>query len=329
MASTAASVCSRLSAQRTVATPALSLISLSARCGVLFLKSCKASLHFPCSARKRLRFAVASGSTAGAFAGTCAMTGLLAVSTRIISEIRCWTRFIKIKWGRRGWPPAPLYVLCLGLIVELQRKLDVSRRLRIVNHSGSRSSHCCIGYGKVDAVKRIQEVRAELQLESFCELEVLLQAEIPVVISRSAQSTELRCTSTEARRIGVVIGVKPSNTTTLTYCSVTPAKYCVGSVAIRAQTARVGTRLVRTVIIKSQGEARVQSDDWANRPTAYHRVHALVHVAAELFALAKRQIIDSVGGEVMSFVVVAWRPFCLRIVDILPIRRGSRGCPGA
>src|SRR5258708_6677294 len=143
MASTAASVCSRLNAQRIVATPALSLISLSVRRGILFFKSCRASLHFPCSARKRLCFAAASGSTAGAFAGTCAMTGLLAVSTRIISEIRCWTRFIKIKMGQVGWPPAPLYVLCLSLVVELQRKLDVSRRLRSLNHSSSRSSYCC------------------------------------------------------------------------------------------------------------------------------------------------------------------------------------------
>src|SRR6266852_2304912 len=211
--------------------------------------------------------------------------------------------------GQVGWPPAPLYVLYLGLVVELQSKLDVSCRLRSLNHSSSRSSHCCIGYREVDAVKRIQEIRAELQPESFCYREVFLEAEIPIVISRTAQTAELRCTGPKGRGIRIIIGVKPQESPTGPCRCWTSAKYPVGSVAVRAQAARAGARLVGAVVVERQGEARVESDDRADGPTADDSLGSLVHVTAELFALAKRQFIDGVGGEIVGFIVITGRPF--------------------
>src|SRR6266849_6668115 len=111
MASIAASVCSRLTAQLTVATPALSLSSLPPAGGVFF-KSCKASLHLPRAASERLWFMAAVGSTAGALCGTCATTGVTVIRIDRANELAYGMRFIKIEMGQVGWPPAPLYVLC-------------------------------------------------------------------------------------------------------------------------------------------------------------------------------------------------------------------------
>ena len=61
----------------------------------------------------------------------------------------------------------------LDLVVELQRKLDIPRGLRRLNDSSGRCIHRRVGYGKVHAVKCIQEVRAELQLESLREMDIL------------------------------------------------------------------------------------------------------------------------------------------------------------
>ena len=123
------------------------------------------------------------------------------------------------------------------LVVELERKLDVSRRLREVNNSSCGCIYHCVGSGEVDGIKCIQEVRAELELKSLCDLKVFLQADIPVVVSRSTQMTELGCTSPESSRwVGIVAGIKPGEATTLRSRSVSPTPDSVSSVAIGAQT---------------------------------------------------------------------------------------------
>ena len=123
------------------------------------------------------------------------------------------------------------------LVVELQRKLDVSRRLREVNHSSCGYIYRGVGSGEVDGIKCIQEVRAELELKSLCNPEVFLQADIPVVVSRSTQMTELACTGPESGRwVGIVAGIKPGEATTLRSRSVSPTPDSVSSVAIGAQT---------------------------------------------------------------------------------------------
>ena len=106
---------------------------------------------------------------------------------------------------------ACLIIRCLCLEVELQSKLDVSWRLGILNNPhvwrvirGGRRP-------KVDGVKCIQEVRAELQFEPLSQLEVLLQTDVPVVKSGATQATELGCTGPEGSRwVTIVAGVKPN-----------------------------------------------------------------------------------------------------------------------
>ena len=121
------------------------------------------------------------------------------------------------------------------LVVELQRKLDVPRRLREVNNSKCGCIYPCVRSGEVDGIKCIQEVRAELELKSLCDLEVFLQADIPVVVSGSAQMTELGCTGPERGRwVGIVAGIKPGEATTLRSSSVSPTPDSVSSVAIGA-----------------------------------------------------------------------------------------------
>lgn len=69
---------------------------------------------------------------------------------------------------------ACLIIRCSQLEVELQGKLDISRRLRSRDDARVRLIDSRVRSGKVDAVERIQEVGTELQSESFCELEVFL-----------------------------------------------------------------------------------------------------------------------------------------------------------
>src|SRR4051812_9424661 len=74
---------------------------------------------------------------------------------------------------------ACLIIRASRLVIELQRKLDISRRLRCTDDTGGTGLHGGVRRRKIDAVERIQEVAAELQLEAFGEVEVFLKAEIP------------------------------------------------------------------------------------------------------------------------------------------------------
>src|SRR5579859_174791 len=138
--------------------------------------------------------------------------------------------------GQAGVKRLPHYT-CSGLIVELQGKLDISRRLRSLNHSGSRTRHRSVGYRQVDAVKRIQEVRTKLQSESFGQLKIFLQAQIPVVVSGATQTTELRCASSKAGRVGIIAGIEPEESAPRSCGSRAAPKHGVCAVAVGTQAA--------------------------------------------------------------------------------------------
>src|ERR1700759_4763282 len=96
------------------------------------------------------------------------------------------------------------------LVVELQRELNISRWLGSVDHAGVVLLHGGIRRSEVHAVERIQEVTTELQLEAFREVEILMDADVPVVEARSAQSAYLlRARPEGGCRVGVVARVKP------------------------------------------------------------------------------------------------------------------------
>ena len=87
--------------------------------------------------------------------------------------------------------PASLIIRFLTSIVELQRQLDVSWRLSARNlaHAGANTHARCIVLNMIEGV---DEVRAELQPESFGNRKVLMQAEIDVTVMRRPEVGELR-----------------------------------------------------------------------------------------------------------------------------------------
>lgn len=63
---------------------------------------------------------------------------------------------------------ACLIIRCFWLlVVKLQRKLDIARRLLSVDLAGGILIHGSVGSGQVDTVKGVQEVATELQFEAF------------------------------------------------------------------------------------------------------------------------------------------------------------------
>src|SRR5262245_18903518 len=91
--------------------------------------------------------------------------------------------------GQAGVYACPI-VLHLGLVVKLQRKLNVSRILRTGDLS-HRASKAHIRSIEVHMVERVYEIGAELHFEAFIDLEVLLQADVPVVVPRTTQPAQL------------------------------------------------------------------------------------------------------------------------------------------
>jgi hypothetical protein len=220
---------------------------------------------------------------------------------------------------------ACLILGCLYLEVELQRKLDFSCRLRGLDNSRGSGRHRRVGCPEIDGVERIQEVRAELKLESLGELEVFLQADIPVVVSRSSQGTECGCTSPESGCwVRIIAWVKPEESSANPGRGRTPPVYLVGSVAVGPQAARAGIRRIRGVGTQCHGEAAVESQDGADRPTAHDGVRNLIHVLADQLICPNRQLINGISSEVLSFIVITGCPFGFRVVGVLPIRRSSR-----
>src|SRR4051812_47772127 len=111
---------------------------------------------------------------------------------------------------------ACLIIRASRLVIELQRKLDISRRLRHVGHAGCGCGHRRIGSCKVYAVEGVQKIAAELQLKAFGQVKVLLKTEIPVVQTGATQLADLRCASAERRGwVAVVAGIKPKDTAPL------------------------------------------------------------------------------------------------------------------
>jgi hypothetical protein len=76
---------------------------------------------------------------------------------------------------------ACLIIRASWLVIELQRKLDISRRLRCVDDASGGCGYCRIRRRQVDPVEGIQEIAAELQLKAFGDVEVFLEAEVPIV----------------------------------------------------------------------------------------------------------------------------------------------------
>ena len=100
-------------------------------------------------------------------------------------------------------------------VVELQSQLDVSWRLsaRNLSHTGTNAHARCVVLNMVEGV---DEVRPELQPESFRNRKVLMQTEIDVTVMRRPQVGELRraiaeCSDCWLRDLSVVDEPLPTN----------------------------------------------------------------------------------------------------------------------
>ena len=97
-------------------------------------------------------------------------------------------------------------------------------------------------------IQSVDEVGAELQSEPICDLEVFMNAEIQVEVARRAQSSELRCAISEARRrlnnISVVDEPLTANPHATDYrCSICDGRQ---GDAVRPSSTTEGTGVIRT-----------------------------------------------------------------------------------
>ena len=68
----------------------------------------------------------------------------------------------------------------------------------------------------------------------------------------------------------------------------------------------------------------MDGDDRSCLPVPYHRIDNRIHIAAELPALAKRQIVGGVGGKQLMSVEIAACVVSLGVIQVLVIRTGGR-----
>src|SRR5256885_8840172 len=111
---------------------------------------------------------------------------------------------------------ACLIIRGLCLVVELQRKLNVPWRLSTGNLSQLRTQVPNVWCVQLDVVEGIDEVSSELQFEPLRNLDVLVQTQIYIGVTRRAQVCELIRASAEgpsSRRGEVAIVGEPLEAT--------------------------------------------------------------------------------------------------------------------
>src|SRR5262249_15925819 len=94
--------------------------------------------------------------------------------------------------------------------------------------------------------------------------------------------------------------------------------------AVRSRPATKRTGFVLRSIDR-QRPACTERHDGTNLPAGHDGVQYSVHVFANRFTAANRQLVDGVACEHMSSVVIARRPFCLAVVNVLPVCRCAEG----
>src|SRR5580698_2054949 len=88
---------------------------------------------------------------------------------------------------------------------ELQRKLHLARRLRRKDMVERRRTDVAVGQPEIRAVQEVKQLRAELELFQFGQLEILKRCEIPVCISW----TEIDVAALGAKLAGVSCEIEP------------------------------------------------------------------------------------------------------------------------
>ncbi len=70
---------------------------------------------------------------------------------------------------------------------QLQRKLDLSRRIRRANRPKGRVCRLRIGHSEICVIQQIKELRTELQVDAFANQKVLVSRKIPLLETGRAE----------------------------------------------------------------------------------------------------------------------------------------------
>src|SRR6266481_763671 len=116
-------------------------------------------------------------------------------STKGTSESEIWTRKENLGIKIRQASKTPALIIHRS-VIEFQSELDVARGLRTGEDSHPRThSRGATIRIQIYAVESIEEVRAELQPHSLRDGKVLLQAQVHISVSRSADRALCRAVS--------------------------------------------------------------------------------------------------------------------------------------
>src|SRR3954467_5171657 len=92
------------------------------------------------------------------------------------------------------------------------------------------------------------------------------------------------------------------------------------AVTIWPQSAGTGTGRIIAEVIQRQREARMNRNDWVNRPSTRDRVQYPRHIFPEALVAPEGNFVRCVGRQDVRSIEVARRPVGLRIVQVLVIR---------
>src|SRR5690242_7747115 len=153
-------------------------------------------------------------------------------------------------------------------------------------------------------VEGVDQISPELQSEALCNREVLVQTQIYVAVMRRTKIGELRRAVTERSdsRLRDLAAVDEPLTAYSRKESVGDRR---NAAAVRSNSAAVRTGL----ILRALGRHRptgTEGNDRANLPAPDDSIHHRIHVLPEHSVTTKRKVIDGIGGNDVSGVVIAW-----------------------
>src|SRR4029077_827241 len=171
-------------------------------------------------------------------------------------------------------------------------------------------------------VEGVEEVGSELQAHPLGEQEILLQADVEVLVGGSDHRALGRAVAEGSSRWrGEGAWVKPQQPR-----AADGLRIVDWTIAVRAGRWRSSSGVVGPV--ECQREARVQGNDRADRPIPGNCVGYSWHVVTKALAPAKGNFVYGIGAENVLGVPIALSVVGIGIVQVLPVIGGWRGLGG-
>src|SRR5579862_578049 len=172
--------------------------------------------------------------------------------------------------------------------VELQGELDVARGLGAVDQPHVPRGYVGRGSVQIHTVEGVDEVGPELQSLGLGDAKVLLQAQVQIEIAGPSNRSLRRAGAELADgRWGERAGIEPLIADEGASAGVKrrfSAEGVVGAIAIRAQSARAGTRRIAAEVIQRQRETAMQRDDGVKGPSSCDRAKHLRRIGSKSLA---------------------------------------------